>query len=80
MTPNPSENTMANFPLEPDCIHCQNRLSSLERVTVEHASKLLLQDQRQDALERKLDKLGASNERIEVLLERVLAFVTPSSK
>lgn len=64
--------------IEPDCIHCQNRLSALERVSVEHASKLLVHDQRQDALEKKLDKLGASNERIEILLERVLQFVTPA--
>lgn len=67
-------------PLHEDCIHCRDRLSALERVTVSHEARLMAQAHAIESLEGKLDRLGASNGRIEALLERVLRLVTPSAR
>jgi hypothetical protein len=66
--------------LKPECVHCQGRIAALERVSISHEAKLMLHAESLDELERKLDNLGASNKRIEELLERVLSFVTPNPK
>lgn len=66
--------------LTPECVHCQNRITALERVSIAHSAQLLDHAESLSALERKLDKLTAGNDRIEALLERVLSCVTPGSR
>lgn len=62
-----------------ECVHCRDRLSALERVATAHEARLIDHAESLSELEKKLDRLGDSNARIELLLERVLSFVTPTA-
>ena len=82
---------MPEQPLDPECVHCRDRLANLERLAVAHGAHLATHDADIAMLMttmRDLRKLIEAAElkrevrdaRTTSLLEQILSVVTPSAK
>jgi hypothetical protein len=76
-----SDPTLPSFPeATSECIHCRNRLSSLEQAISAHAGLLGEHGSEIACLRAELRGLSASNARIETVLGRILDLVTSTAE